>query len=103
MWSMTTLSCPASTKRVMRPSSSALGCQERRAALIPCSANLGASAVTMVVRSLPLARRISGGHIQHGIDSSWIERVDGAGQVVLGIVERLCRAQAGDVVRNLKT
>src|SRR5258708_32244816 len=47
------------------------------------------------------ARRISGGHIQHGIDSSWIERVDGADQVALGIVERLCRTQAGDVVRRL--
>src|SRR2546430_3948788 len=35
------------------------------------------------------ARRISGGHIQHGIDSSWRERVDGADQVALGIVERL--------------
>src|SRR6266581_7960633 len=47
------------------------------------------------------ARRISGGHIQHGIDSSWIERADGAGQVALGVVEGLRRAQAGDVVRNL--
>src|SRR6266849_9944978 len=47
------------------------------------------------------ARRISGGHIQHGIDSSWIERVDGADQVALGVVECLRRAQAGDVVRSL--
>src|SRR6266576_5503329 len=47
------------------------------------------------------ARRISGGHIQHGIDSSWIERVDGADQVALGKVERPFRTQTGDVVRNL--
>src|SRR5437773_5856817 len=40
------------------------------------------------------ARRISGCNIQHRIDSSWIERGDGAGQVPQGIVERLCRAQA---------
>ena len=47
------------------------------------------------------ARRISGGHIQHGIDSLWRERADGADQVALSIVEGLRRAQAGDVVRSL--